>query len=353
MGANKICQVEYIEAVDAAMKPLNVLVVSRIDEECKRQITGVDPRINLIDTTDLWEATHIITEDTGGSPSDKQLDLLLAEAEIIYGRRPPPNVIRRAPKLKWFQTMLAGVDHFLSEDLIESPVLLTNMSGFHGGMVGEVALAMILMFAKRAPFCFENKLEKKWVRFDPMLLAGKTAGIIGLGHIGRNVARLCKAFGMNVIGTRRSAREGERARYVDRVVPVNRLEDLLSESDFVLLFLPSTGETDKLIGERELLSMKPSAYLLNLGRGSTVDEEGLIRALSEGWIAGAGLDAFSVEPLPPDSSLWELPNVILFPHVAGKTDHYERIINELFCKNLERYLAGKRLLNIVNKKRGY
>ena len=333
------------------MKPLNVLVISSISEECKREISAVSSRINLIDATHIWDARHILTKGESGANS-KELDLVLRDAEVIYGRRPPPNMVLRAPKLKWFQTLLAGVDHFFDDDIIKSPIKITNMGGLHSS-VAETALAMILMFSKRAPFCFENKLAKKWIRYDPMFVAGTTVGIIGLGKIGRNMARLCRALRMKVIATRRTARTGDSAGYVDKMVPMTNLHELISESDFIVSVLPSTPETDKLFGEKELEMMKPTAYFINMGRGNTVDEEALVRALSEGRIAGAGLDAYEVEPLPLTSRLWDLPNVILFPHVSGRMKNYELLINRLFCENLDRYLQGKRLRNLVNKKRGY
>jgi len=333
------------------MNPVKVLVISSIDEACKKEIIDVSPRIHLVDATHIWDARHILTRDESGAYS-RELDLLLADAEVIYGRRPPPNMVSRAPKLKWFQTFLAGVDHFLDEELIRSPIKITNMGGLHT-CVAETTLSMILMLSKGAPFCFENKRKKKWVRYDPLSVEGSTVGIVGLGKIGKIVARLCKAFGMKVFATRRSAKAGDTARYVDKIFPMSNLEVLLSKGDFILSVLPSTPDTDKMFGEKEFRRMKKSAFFINMGRGNAVDEEALIRALSEGWIAGAGLDAYEKEPLPPESGLWDLPNVILFPHVSGKMKNYERLINRIFCENLERYLHGKRLKNLVNKKKGY
>jgi phosphoglycerate dehydrogenase-like enzyme len=142
-------------------------------------------------------------------------------------------------------------------------------------------------------------------------------------------------------------------RYVDTAFPREQLPVLLAESDFVALALPFTRKTDKMIGEREFKSMKPTAYLVNVGRGRTVDEDTLICALEEGWIAGAGLDVFNNEPLPEDSKLWELPNVFFSPHVAGRLDNYFEVTTNLFCENLKRYVNGKKLINVVNKKEGF
>jgi phosphoglycerate dehydrogenase-like enzyme len=187
----------------------------------------------------------------------------------------------------------------------------------------------------------------------PTVLRGKTVGIIGLGHIGREVARLSKAFGMNVIATRRSATRTSRARYVDRLLPSKQMPSLLEESDFVVISVPHTPETHHLIGEKELGMMKPAAYIINIARGGIIDEEALIRALDEKRIAGAGLDVTEREPLPADSRLWDFDNVILSPHVSGGQENYVARATELFCDNLRRYLAGKKLRNVIDRKRGY
>ncbi len=333
------------------MKKVNVLVISSIDEVCKREIRSVSPKINLIDATHIWDARHILTGDEKGAYSE-ELDNLLKEAEIIYGRRPPPDMLLRAPKLKWFQTFLAGVDHFLDDDLRKSPVKLTNMSGLHT-CVAETAFSIILMFAKKAHICLENKRKKKWVRFDPSAVGGSTVGIVGLGKIGKIMARFCKAFDMKVLATRRSAKKGDTAKNVDMIYPMSELNTLLAESDYVVSILPSTSETDKMFGKNEFKKMKKTAYFINMGRGNAVDEDALAEAVTSGKISGAGLDAYETEPLPKKSRLWTLPDVIMFPHISGRMDNYERSINRLFCENLERYMNGKRLKNLVNKKKGY
>jgi len=330
------------------MKSVNVLVTSAIGDECLQQITSVSPRIKLTEVSGLFHA-----ERRGELASKEELDALLAEAEVLFGLRLPQNVITRAPNLKWVQVMSAGVNRFLDTDVVGSPVIMTNVSGIHATPIGEVVLEMMLMFVKQAPLCFQLKQEKQWERFLPTVLRSKTVGIVGLGSVGREVARLAKAFGMRVLATRRSAKRVKQARYVDIMLPPGQLRQLLAESDFVVLALPFTPETSKLIREGELRAMKPTAYLINIARGGIVDEEALIRALDEHWIAGAGLDVFATEPLSTDSRLWEFPNVIISPHVAGAMDDYVIQATELFSENLRRYLNGKRLLNVVDKKKGY
>jgi phosphoglycerate dehydrogenase-like enzyme len=284
--------------------------------------------------------------------SKEKYDAILAQAEVVYGLMPPKNVIARAPNLRWIQAMLAGVDHFINADVIQSQIVVTNSRGIHATQVSELVFEMILMFAKEASLCFQLKQKKQWKKFIPARLRSKTLGVLGLGSIGMEVARLAKAFGMKVLAIDET-RGLRRSKYVDVMVPKDQLQQLLSESDFVVIALPLTPKTNKLIGERELRAMKSIAYLINCARGDIVDEDALIRALDEHWIAGAGLDTFTTEPLPSESRLWELPNVILSPHVAGIREDYDILATALFCENLRRYLGGKKLLNVVDKEKGY
>jgi phosphoglycerate dehydrogenase-like enzyme len=301
-----------------------------------------------VDVADLARA-----ERRGDFSRSQKLDALLAEAEVIYALKPPPKLIARTPRLKWVQMYSTGVDRALDDDIRNSRVTMTCMSGCHETSIGEFVLMLMLMFMKQAPRSFQQKQSGRWKWFPVGVLHSKTVGIVGLGRIGRELARRCRAFDMRVVATRRSAKKVTRARNVDKVVPREQLPELLAESDFVVVAVPLTPETRGLIGEKELRAMKPTAYLINIARGAIVDEEALVRALKEGWIAGAGLDVFATEPLPPDSPLRDFANVIFSPHVAGDIEDYNARATELFCDNLRRYLAGKKLLNVVDKKRGY
>jgi phosphoglycerate dehydrogenase-like enzyme len=330
------------------MESVNVFIASTIGDECLRQIAYLSPKIKLTNVIELSRA-----EQSGDFSRREELDALLAEAEVVFGLRLPPNLISRAPKLKWVQVMSAGVERFLDADMMASPVTLTNASGIHAIPISEFVLGLMLMFVKEAPLCFQMKREKQWSRLTPEVLRSKTVGIAGLGSIGGEVAHLAKAFGMRVLAIRRTAKRAGRVRYVDMLLPLAQLPKLLAESDFVVLALPFTPETGKFIGEKELRAMKSSAYLINIARGGVVDEEALIHALDEHWIAGAGLDVFATEPLPIDSRLWELPNVIFSPHISGGMVDYTERATEVFLKNLRRYLNGKKLLTVVDKKKGY
>ncbi|MBA7479632.1 Glyoxylate/hydroxypyruvate reductase B [subsurface metagenome] len=330
------------------METVHVLVTSNIGDDYLRQLAAVSPRVKVTNINPLLRAEH-----SGDKNAENRVNALLSEAEILFGLRLPRDIVSRAPKLKWIQAMSAGVEGYLGTELIASPIVITSVSGAAAAPIAEFVIGLMLMFVKQSVLCFHLKQEKKWLRFAPAVLGSKTVGIVGLGSIGREVARLAKAFGMRVLATRRSAKREGRARYVDVVFPPVQLPELLAESDFVVLALPLTPETSKIFGEAKLRAMKSTACLINIGRGEIVDEEVLIRALEEQWIAGAGLDVFATEPLPADSRLWELPNVIFSPHVAGGVDDYARRATELFTENLRRYLSGRRLLNIINKKRGY
>ena len=330
------------------MEFVNVVVTAELDDERLRRITAISPRIKVTDVSALIRA-----EQSGDAIAKKKLDDLLAEAEVVFGFRFPQDLITRSPKLKWIQASSAGVNRFLDTEMLESPVMMTNIRGVQSPTIAEFVLSFMLMFVKQAPQCFQLKQEKQWKRLSPTTLRSKTVGILGLGSIGGEVARLAKTFGMRVLATRRSTKQVGRARYVDIMFPPDRLHQLLAESDFVVIALPLTPETVKFIDEEKLRAMKPTAYLINIARGDIVDEKALIRALEEHWIAGAGLDVFATEPLPTDSLLWELPNVIISPHIAGSFEDRAMQGTEIFLENLRRYLAGKKLLNAVNKKRGY
>jgi phosphoglycerate dehydrogenase-like enzyme len=335
------------------MDKIKVMVLSAIDEVYLREIAGVSPRIEVLNGAKIWNMPDMITAEHEPDCTEPEYEAMLAQAEVIYGYRLPPNVISRAPRLKWIQGMLAGAEHIITDEIIRSRVILTNMRGIHSHPVSEVALEMMLLLAKQAPLCFQAKQEEKWQRFTPVLFRSRTVGVVGLGHIGKEIARLSKAFGARVLAADIAFKKVRSARNVDVAYPVAQLASLLAESDFVVLSLPLTPETTKIIGEKQLKTMKPTAYLVNVGRGPTVDEDAMIRALEEGWIAGAGLDVFTTEPLPVGHKLWELPNVFFSPHISGRLLNYNEVATKLFCENLRRYVSAKKLLNVVNKKKGF
>ncbi len=285
----------------------------------------------------------------------------LQEAEVLCAYRLPDNVRELAPTLRWLQYPGAGVDSLKATGLLEagSGVIVTTASGIHGTNISEYVFGSMLMFNRAWPEMVRLQdrhiwpRNANWFNLRSRELAGQTLGIVGLGSIGRRVAQLGRAFGMTVLGTRHSATSGEKDPDVDKVYTLDQLHDLLSRSDYVVLAMPLTPKTAKMIGEPELRAMRPNAYLVNIARGGVVDEPALIRALRERWIAGAGLDVATEEPLPADSPLFSMPNVILTPHISGATDNYDQRLTALFAENLRRYRAKRELLNPYDPKRGY
>jgi len=233
-------------------------------------------------------------------------------------------------------------------------VLVTTASGIHAGPLAEFVLMAALMFTKRAFHLLEAKERREFARFCAGELRGRTLAIVGPGKIGREIARLARAFGMTVSAMGRGRHTPE-ALGVDRVYTRPQLRALLAEADVVVLAAPHPPETENLLGAAELAAMKPTAILINVARGELVDEEALVAALAAGRLAGAALDVFRREPLPPDSPLWALPNVLLNPHSASTADSENAKLTALFCENLRHYLAGhpERMRNILDKGRLY
>jgi phosphoglycerate dehydrogenase-like enzyme len=266
-----------------------------------------------------------------------------------------PGAFAKADALAWIHSSAAGVGRMLFPALVESTVTLTNSRGMNAGAVAEHTFAMLLAFARRLRPALEAQRERRWAQEELSglpTLGGQTLGIIGLGAIGLALARLGRAFGMRVIGTRRSPEFGCPPD-VDEVLTPDGLPRLLAASDVVVVSAPLTPETRGLVGERELRQMKRTAVLANVSRGKLVREADLVAALRDGTIAGAVLDVFEREPLEPGSPLWAMPNVIVSPHVAGfRADYWEAAV-DLFSENLQRFRRGEPLLNVVDKRRGY
>ena len=327
---------------------LSVVVVNTIDEEALQLIRGVSERLAVTDVSGLTRA-----ERKGDLTHAGELDGVLRDAEVVYALKLPERLLERCPNLKWIQTISTGVERVLDDGLVRSPVVVTNMSGIHEVTMAEFVLMLMLMFVKHAPRSFYQQIEGRFKWFPVDVLSGKTVGIIGLGRIGREVARVASFFEMRVVATKRSATSAGTADHVDLLLPATQLDELLGQSDFVVLALPLTAESRNLIGEAELRSMKPTGYLINVSRGGIIDEALLVRALEEGWIAGAGLDVFAQEPLSADSPLRHMRNVIFSPHVSGDIEQYDVGAARLFVENLRRYLDGAPLLNVVDKSAGY
>lgn len=226
-------------------------------------------------------------------------------------------------------------------------ILLTNTSGVHAFPISETVFAMMLAFTRKIHINIRNQAAHEWCSEGSLSeVHGKTIGIIGVGSIGEEISRLAKAFGMRVLGCRRS---GKSSTIVDTMFDMHGLKEMISECDYIVNALPSTKETYRLIGTEEFKSMKPNAFYINIGRGETTDTDALVQALKEKQIAGAGLDVFEQEPLPKEHPLWNFENVIITPHNSGATDFYESRAMDIFIENFKQYLKGKEpSINIVN-----
>jgi phosphoglycerate dehydrogenase-like enzyme len=283
---------------------------------------------------------------------------VLPGAEVLFAWGIARRHVDKADALRWLHTPLAGVDRILNPELLKSPIRVTSSRGVNSVAAAEHALGLILSMTRGIAEAVRAQSETRWAQQDlygrkPPIeeLSGKILGIFGLGDIGRELAARARALGMSVWGLVRTPRP--KPDNVDRLLFAGKEEALLRESDVLVLALPLTADTKGMIGERQLKRMKHSAYLVNIGRGEVVQESALVRALREGWIAGAALDVYATEPLPPSSPLWRIPQAILTPHIAGTHPEYMGRAADLFVQNLKRYVAGEPLVNEVDKQAGY
>lgn len=309
-----------------------------------------------------WEVAVVASPSDGSADgaAEASVETLRAaeRAEVYFGFGVPPQILEVAPGLRWAHTGTAGVGSWLSPALIESDVILTNAAGIHAAPIAETVLAMILHFARGLDFAVRAQARGAWDRdaFDradaPIgEIAESTVGIIGLGGIGREVGVRMAALGARVLGLRRRA--GEPPPGVELVHGDGGLARILRESHYLVLAAPLTPLTRHMIDRAALGLMRPDAVLVNVSRGALVDEEALVEALREGRIRGAALDVFATEPLPAEHPLWSLPNVLITPHVSGCTHRFWKRHAALLVENIGRYLDGRPLANVVDKRAGY
>jgi phosphoglycerate dehydrogenase-like enzyme len=295
------------------------------------------------------------TVDLALPEDDDRLAPALQGADVLFAWRPNGPALSRAwgsaGALKWIQSASAGVDSLMFPDLAASHVVLTNARGIYEEAMAEYVLGLMLVMAKGLRAVLERQGRAEWAHRQTERLERKRVLVVGTGPIGRAIARDCRALRMSVRGVARTAHPGD-ADMVE-IFGVQRLTEAVATADYVVNALPATEETRHLFGRDVFEAMNPSARFVNVGRGSTVDEQALVTALRNGGISGAALDVFEDEPLPADSPLWSMPNVIVSPHMAGDAAGWREAAVELFVRNLERYLTGRPLLNVVDKTRGY
>jgi phosphoglycerate dehydrogenase-like enzyme len=330
---------------------VRVVVASDFDEALVDRIAAASPRLDV--------AVH-----HRDGPMEVVAD---AEVLLVRGWMPRPA---QAPALRWVQLMSAGADHAMKRPLVaETDVTVTTASGIHASPIGEYCMATILAFAYELPRFLGLQARREWLDpslFVPRTLRGQTIGIVGYGSIGRELARLAAGFGMRVVAVKRdpstmAADDGftmpgtgdPDGSIPDEVHAPTALAAAVADCDFVVSTLPGTPATRHLIDATVLGAMKPTAVLVNIGRGAVIDEGALIEVLDAGRIAGAALDVFEEEPLPADSPLWALPNVLLTPHISGNSDRYDAMVTDVFVENLTRYVDGRPLLNVLDRSLGY
>ncbi|MDM5227620.1 D-2-hydroxyacid dehydrogenase [Cytobacillus sp. NJ13] len=320
----------------------------------------------------MSKRTCIVTHDLEPSQIDKIKEIIpdwelisgkdsaswhnvMKEAEVIAGwkKELKEMVLEGNSNLRWFQSWSAGVDSLPLAEMESQGIQITSANGVHANPISETIFALMLGLTRKIHTYVKNQQAKVWHHSGMKLeIHNKTIGMIGTGAIGKETARIAKAFGMKVIGVRHSGKPEE---YIDEMYTSSQLNDVLPLCDYVVVTLPLTQETRQLFGAEQFSRMKDSAFFINIGRGEIVKETDLIAALQNGQIAGAGMDVFEKEPLTEDSPLWELDNVIITPHTAGSTEYYtKRVIEDIFIPNLKEYInSGTPGINQVDYKKGY
>lgn len=338
--------------------PVPVLITVEFADELLAMFEAVSERIELL---------YHPAEHARDVPED-----VWARAEVLYtgGLVPDPAL---APQLRWIHAHTAGVDHMLDQPICQTEdVMLTTASGIHATNITEYVFMMMLAFGHRLPEMMARQSAADWPdagkfsTFLPLELRGSTVGIVGYGSIGREIAHVAHTFGMEVLAVKRDVRQpadpegyalpdvgDPEGKYFHRLYPPEALASMVRECDFVVVALPLTESTRLMFDADIFAAMKPTAYLINVGRGGVIDEEALLHALRNGQIAGAAMDVFEFEPLPEDSPFWKQPNLIISPHIAGNTRDYNQKAARLFAQNLERYLNRQDLFNLVDRTRGY
>ena len=302
--------------------------------------------LDAINAAGLAGRVAIDTLPRKAKPSAEQL----ARTEVLMAYTVPPGMLPAMPKLRWAQAMTAGVELWLALPDLPPSLPLTCARGTHEESMPENILGALFYIAKPFATAVENQKRGKWVQTVAQPLTGKTLGILGLGAIGQRVARIAAALGMRVIGTRRRP---EPMADVEEVLSAEKTPDVLARSDFVLLLLPATPETENIMDAKRLGMMKPGAWLLNFGRGQLVNDDDLVAAVKARKIAGAVLDVFRQEPLPENHAFWSTEGIVVLPHIGGPHPQRDRFVARLFAENLGRFLDGKPLKELVDRTAGY
>lgn len=336
---------------------VKVLIGSPLDEALVARVRATDPRLEVTHRPDLLGTPRYVADhhppDGRDAAAEAEFRALLAETEVLFDfdTKTAPLLATIAPRLRWIQATSAGVGQAVRRfGLDQTDVIVTTASGVHAGPLAEFVIMAMLMFTKRYPYLVELQARREFERLCTAELPGSTLAIVGPGRVGQEIARLARPFGVRTTALGRTNRSAEELG-VDQVYTRDGLHAMLAEADFVTLIVPHTAETEDLIGAAEIAAMKPGAVLINIARGQVLDEDALLAALRSGHLAGAALDVFREEPLPPDSPFWAMPNVIVSPHSASTAYSEDGKITDIFCENLRHYLDGQpeRMRNVLDK----
>lgn len=311
---------------------ITILTSYEVDGATQKRLEAIYPDLNIHHTPEL-----------------RDMDPWIEEADIIMARDFSDDLLKRARRLRWLQAVGAGIEHLLTQGFIESHVVLTNASGIHAIPVSEHVFALLLALTRRICRCYGDEgILAKWQRIPGEELYAKTMGVLGVGQIGREIARKAKAFGMR---TRGFDSVPIFVPYLDEFYLPGEIDQFFTKLDVLVISVSMTGSAKGMVNHRLISMMNKGSYLINVARGGAVVEDDLIEVLEHGPLAGAGLDVFIKEPLPMDSKLRWLPNVVLTPHIAGWSSRYEERIFQLFVENFRRWIQNRNLINIVDKKK--
>lgn len=346
------------------MNPHTVLIASYLEPEHVARVRAVDPSLHVIYEPDLLRPPRYAADHHGAArqrtpEEEARWQGYLAQAEILFDfdHTHHEDLPELAPNLRWIQATSAGIGQFVRRMGYGERMpgcLFTTASGVHARPLAEFSLMAMMMHVRNFWLMQAQQSQRHWERLAGTDLDGRTVAIVGMGKIGTEVARLARPFGMTVLGSKRSPQGLDPADlWLDELHGPEGLAAILPRAEFLVLATPHTDETEALIGPAELDLLPDGAMLINIARGAVVDEAALIAALRSGKLAAAALDVFEEEPLPPDSPLWTMPNVIVSPHSASTSDRENSRITDIFCENLRRYLAGQELTNVLNVTRLY
>jgi glyoxylate/hydroxypyruvate reductase len=339
---------------------VRVLIATPLEPELVARIQAADPAVEVLYEPELLPRPRYASDHTGVPRELAAADLerwsaLRRQADISFDFdwQDPAGMPANCPRLRWVQGTSAGIGGFLERTgLASSGLVFTTAAGVHGTPLAEFTLLGLLYFAKGLPQLAEWKDEQRWQRHTTAQLAGQRAVLVGLGGIGRSVARLLSAVGVQVCGVGRPGRSYD-VPGLSGYVGTDQIDEVLPSADALILACPLTEQTAGLIGARQLELLPRGAVLVNVSRGQVTDQDALIAALTSGHLGGAFLDVFTPEPLPADSPLWTLPNVVISPHSASTVAAENGLITELFCDNLRRWLGRRELRNVYDRAAGY